>query len=124
MEKYALISTPGLPFKTVPCDDMPSLEWLQKKVGGYIETFSALGRIRDDLVMIVGEEGKINGSSFNIFATAAARLFADGIFEDFLFGTAILLKIGGSDGEELCGLDRNEIDSLLQKFKNGGMRCD
>ena len=104
MEKYALISTPGLPFKTVPCDDMPSLEWLQKKVGGYIETFSALGRIRDDLVMIVDEEGKFNGSSFNLFATAAARLFTDGIFEDFLFGTAILLKIGSSDGEELCGL--------------------
>lgn len=108
--KYALVANPGSPFKSIPCANVPSLEWLQEKVGGYIETVPVHNRIGSNLVMVVDEEGKYKDYTANLFATAATPLFAD-----FIFGTAVILR---EDGEDLIGFDYNEAKALLYKLNH------
>lgn len=108
--KYALVANPGSPFKVIPCADVPSLGWLQGKVGGYIEIVNVHGRIGSNLKMVIDEEGKYKDYTANLFATAATPLFAD-----FIFGTAVILRM---DGEDLIGFDYNEAKSILQRLNH------
>ena len=75
------------------------LENLQKIVGGYIEAIP----LRDDVVILVNEFGKIHGLDFNI-----PHPFTD---QDFLVGTLIVL---GVDGEEFSALP---IDFQMSTWK-------
>lgn len=109
--KYALVANPGAPFKAIPCADEPSLEWLQEKVGGYIETVPVLDSIGSNLVMVVDEDGKYKDYTPNLLATAAAPLH---IF-DFIVGTAVILQ---ADGDELRGFDYNETKAILHKLNH------
>lgn len=76
-----------------------SLENLQKIVGGYIEAIP----LREDVVILVNEFGKIQGLDFNI-----PHPFTD---QDFLVGTLIVL---GVDGEEFSDLP---IDFQMSTWK-------
>ena len=109
--RYALVAKPGSPFKTVPCADVPSLGWLQGKVGGYIEIVNVRSRIGSNLKMVIDEEGKYKDYTLNLFANAAAQLHCG----DFIVGTAVILR---EDGEDLIGFDYNEAKALLYKLNH------
>ena len=68
------------------CNISTTLENLQKTVGGYIETITF-----EDFVIIVNEEGKIQGLEPNML-----------IGMDMLVGTIIVI---GTKGEEFSDLD-------------------
>lgn len=74
-----------------------NLDWLQRTVGGYIESFHFPQPVAiDDEVfagMILNEEGKLHDLAINFTATLIARnggLPAD----DYIAGVAILFKRG------------------------------
>lgn len=71
-----------------------SLEALQEVVGGYIETLT----IRNGLVMVCNEEGKLNGSKPNRFVKG------DLIYGDFFFC--------GTDGEDFCDVPADVVPVL------------
>ena len=75
------------------------LEWMQKQVGGYIETVSCNGPI-----MIINEEGKINRLPVNTLAT---MIYGMG---DFIAGNTLLVKKKGSD---LVGLNEPESERVI-----------
>ncbi len=63
-----------------------TLEELQALVGGYIEVVA----LRDGRLLVLNEEGKLEGFPYNEQATALAR---DCLFPgDFIVGTAVLVS--------------------------------
>ena len=88
-------------FETGPFTEKENrLEWLQKQVGGYIETISLPG----DFVMILNEEGKINKLPLNHAATNIAVKV--GGYADLIVGDVLILK---ENGEEFTGMDKLEL---------------
>lgn len=85
-----------------------TLKSLQSQVGGNIECFTAKGNI----VAIVDEEGKCKNKPLNLNATALIRAFRR--FPDCLAGDMLL---AGSNGEELEGLEEEEIDRISRMYK-------
>jgi hypothetical protein len=77
------------------------LKSLQAVVGGHLETLTLPNRT----VMVLNEEGKMNGLPFNRF------LSRNGIDVDKLVGT---IFICGVKGEDFGSLSKAEIDSLLK----------
>lgn len=68
-------------------DTDPSLEWLQEKVGGYIESLTM-----PPLCMYVDEEFKLRDKPEpNIRATVIARAFRRIYGRDWIGGTAVLV---------------------------------
>ena len=72
---------------------------LQQLVDGYIEVV----RLKDGLIMVVDEEGKLKNKQPN-FKVAALR--------DTIVGNAIFC---GEDGEDFADIDEHDL-SLLQTF--------
>ena len=68
----------------------PTLENLQRTVGGYIEAAAVMVLKGQTIAILCNEEGRINGSRFNMKAQG-----------DFLFGDIIVC---GVDGEEITDL--------------------
>lgn len=64
-----------------------SLEELQDFVEGYIEVV----RLKDDKIMVVNEEGKLNGLPFNVGATLAYNE-GTGRYDDIILGNALVCK--------------------------------
>lgn len=60
-----------------------SLEELQTIVDGHIEVL----RLTDEQIMIVNEEGKLNGLSFNAKAT---RMVREAGYDDFIVGDVLV----------------------------------
>lgn len=83
------------------------LEWMQKQVGGYIETIS----LPDDFVMIIDEEGKIKGLPLNHSASRIAVKF--GHLKDLIVGDALILK---ENGEEFAGMSMAELCKWLRRI--------
>lgn len=89
----ALRKRPGEAWEEVEIEN--TLEALQAEVGGYIETVTLLS----DLVIIVNEEGRINGMRFNMNLCGMQ-----------LFGTILAV---GVDGDEFCDVPDQRIKDIL-----------
>ena len=74
------------------------LHILQNLVGGYIEVYP----IREDLLLIIDEEGKLKDKPMNFF-----------IPNDYIAGTAIFV---GKDGEDFtdCPYTVGEIEEIIE----------
>ena len=85
-----------------------SLQNLQKIVGGYIEALP----LRDDVVILVNEFGKIQGLDFNI-----PHPFTD---KDFLVGTLIVLGVHGEEfGDLPSDFEMSTWKEILAKRRKG-----
>lgn len=71
----------------------PTLDWLQKQVGGYIEVAAVC--LHGKLRMVVNEEGLLQELPLNATATDLYRGTSN------IVGTAVVLKQHGSDLEPL-----------------------
>ena len=89
----ALRKRPGEAWEEVKIEN--TLEALQREVGGYIETISLLS----DLVLIVNEEGRINGMRFNMSLCGMQ-----------LFGTILAV---GFKGDEFCDIPGKHLKDIL-----------
>lgn len=79
-----VIMTDGIALKTEPKNGTDfSLEEMQKIVGGYIEIL----RLGSELIMVVNEEGKLNGLGFNAKATILARAAG---YDDYIVGDVLV----------------------------------
>lgn len=88
-------------------NDIPGLEQLQAYVGGNIEVVPSM--FGDDVLILVNEEGKLDGLRYNEVASLALR--SDLL--DMLVGDAVLVK---AVGDELCGFDEDEKNSIIDKI--------
>lgn len=97
--KYIAVIYPGDTMKTyvIQDDRTPTLEWLQKQVGGHIEIVRLRG-IWPRIVMVVNEEGLLFGLQKN---EAASDLY-DGL----IVGNAIVMAEKGCD---LVGMERDDL---------------
>lgn len=84
---------PGEAWEQVEIEN--TLEALQAEVGGYIETVTLLS----DLVLIVNEEGRINGMRFNVNLCGMQ-----------LFGTILAV---GVNGDEFCDIPGTHLQDIL-----------
>lgn len=62
------------------------LDELKRFVGGFIE----IVRINDKQIMVVNEEGKLNGLPYNSLATEALILAYQGRVDDYIVGDVLL----------------------------------
>ena len=62
------------------------LDELKRFVGGFIE----IVRINDKQIMVVNEEGKLNGLPYNSLATEALILAHQGRVDDYIVGNVLL----------------------------------
>lgn len=65
-----------------------NLQELQSIVGGYIQILE----LKDDKLMIVNEEGKVNGLDFNFRATSLALHSGAISSNDYIVGDVIICK--------------------------------
>lgn len=65
------------------------LKELQEMVGGYIEV---VYNLPDNKIMIVNEEGKLGGESFNFFATNLALYNRSIATDDCIVGNVVVLN--------------------------------
>lgn len=75
-------------------EESPSLEELQKLVGGYIEVVNVIFN-GNSSQMIINEEGKLNVLPYNAIATKILQQTAKNkgyINLDYIVGTAIILE--------------------------------
>lgn len=89
----ALRKRPGEAWEEVEIEN--TLEALQAEVGGYIETVAILS----DLVLVVNEEGRINGMRFNMELCGM-----------HLFGTILAV---GYKGDNLCDVPETHLKDIL-----------
>ena len=89
----ALRKRPGADWEVVEIEN--TLEALQAEVGGYIETVTILS----DLVLVVNEEGAINGMRFNMSLCGLQ-----------LFGTILAV---GFKGDEFCDIPCQHLKDIL-----------
>ena len=66
-----------------------NLNELQEMVGGYIEV---VYNLPDNKIMIVNEDGKLEGESFNFFATNLALYNRSIATDDCIVGNAVVLN--------------------------------
>ena len=81
--------------------DEITLEMLQKMVEGWIEAILPFENSK--FVMILNEEGKINGLEPNL-----------NLIYDTIVGNVVIIK---ADGEDFTGLNDDEIKEALQYLK-------
>lgn len=105
MSWYVILRTDGTVEmrKTEAEDGVLTLRELQNAVGGHIEV---CGTRVPETVMIVNEEGKLDGLGVNVKATK----MLGGVFLDIIVGDAAIVK---EDGEELIGMTESEIAEVL-----------
>jgi len=92
----ALKITSGGTTSLIDLDEADSLSQMQAAVGGYIEILS----LREDLSMVLDEEGKLKGRPCNDVAIQLTRQYAVPLQSgDFIVGDVLLIGTD-SDGEE------------------------
>lgn len=101
MLKGILIKSDG-DYQVIDYED--SLDFLHNVVGGYIEYVP----IKDNICMIINEEGKLKGLDINDIATSLIS------FNDFIVGNVLI--VGVKDGEDIS-LSDSQIEMLLNKIK-------
>lgn len=84
----------------------PTLEQLQKLVGGYIQTCAPLELREQNIELLVDEEGLLKGLQPN------AKLYPF-----FYVGNAVFV---GVDGEELVGLTSEQIEFIVDWLEGLG----
>ena len=88
------------------------LPHLQAQVGGYIENVGD-----GELVMILNEEGKLEGLPRNEKATALAKAKHMIKDTDYIAGDVL---IAGHGGDEIRLFDREESEKIFDELKAGG----
>lgn len=110
MSRYILTIPPEGPLQFIQTEDeRPTLERLQRLVGGYIEPVKMHGRIAaalPKLTMLVNEEGMIRHLAPNWSAT----LFAGS--KRPLYGTAVVVA---SKDDDYCTLTEDDVDIILDQ---------
>lgn len=100
----ALYKLPGERVEDLEVEN--TLEALQKLVQGYIEPVT----IKDDLVLIVNEEGRLRDMQPNFWIT---------ILEDVVVGPAVFV---GQDGSEFTDISDQDADWLIRLFEEAEER--
>lgn len=101
-----LVKQPGRPLQlgAIPNE----LHAFQEAVDGYIEAVP----LRPDLVMIVNEEGKLNGMQYNF------RINLNG-YEDMIFGPCLIVGVDGEDFTD-CPLSQEDLQDYFDGLKEEG----
>ena len=89
-----------------------SLETMQEIVGGYIEFF----QIRHDILLVINEEGKINGLDEN-FAIISFPNNRESILHDIICGNGFFVS---SKGEEFESLNEEQERFIHSSFNLDG----
>ena len=116
IDRYAIVVAPGEEPVLLHCfpDDSLELKEMQKIVEGYIETVpTALAKewSREEgvgTVLIVNDEGKLQGLQLNRWATDISALR-----NDVIMGNAILM---GTKGEDFIGLTKEAAENIAEKW--------
>ena len=98
-----LLKEPKQPLRSLVIDG--SLKTLQDLVGGNIEPITLNGRT----VLLVNEEGKLNGLEPNFFL--AAR-------NDMIVGTALFVGVKGEEFTDISAEDANTIGTFMTYLIN------
>lgn len=110
-DKYAIVMPIGKEPILLHCDEDGTLDLkeLQGIVGGYIETVSTMfRRYGAPIVLIVNEEGKLQGLEPNRAASACID------YQDIICGNAILMQ---AKGENLVGFDKSTAERICGSLK-------
>ena len=86
-------------------DGVLPLEALQGAVGGWIECWWLGDAGFPDLDLVINEEGKLDGLSFNVVATRLSGIFARG---DCIVGDAVVCRHG--DANSIGLTDKDELE--------------
>ena len=110
MSRYILTIPPEGPLQFIQTEDeRPTLERLQRLVGGYIEPVKMHGRILRSLPklrMLLNEEGVMK----NLPPNWSATLFS--VCRYPLYGTAVVVA---ADGDDYRTLTQEEVDIILDQ---------
>ena len=90
-----------------PDNEEFELEDLQNFVGGYIETVPTY--FDNDVILLVNEEGKLKGLSYNEVASAIQHFTR----ADLLCGDAVLVRV---DGEDFDGFDEERKEFIMNSI--------
>lgn len=116
MDRYAIVVAPGDEPVLLHCHpgDSLDLKEMQKIVEGHIETVPTVlakewSREEDvGTVLIVNEEGKLQGLRVNQWATDISALY-----NDVIVGNAILM---GTTEEDFIGLTKEAAENIVKKW--------
>lgn len=101
-----LVKQPG---KQLQLGAIPNtLHAFQEAVGGYIEAIP----LRPDLVMIVNEEGKLNGMQYNFRIDM-------GSYWDMIFGPCLIVGVDGENFTD-CPLSQEDLQDYFDGLKEEG----
>ena len=116
IDRYAIVAVPGEKPILLQCfpGDSLKLKTLQQIVCGYIETVPTVlakewsGEEGVGTVLIVNDEGKLQGLQLNRWATDISALYNDAIM-----GNAVLM---GVRGEEFIGLTEEAAKNIVKRW--------
>ncbi len=94
-------------------DGVLQLEALQGAVGGWIECWWLGDAGFPDLDLVINEEGKLDGLSFNVVATRLSGIFARG---DCIVGDAVVCRHGDANSIGLTDKDELELRRRLAEM--------
>ena len=94
-------------------DGVLQLEALQGAVGGWIECWWLGDAGFPDLDLVINEEGKRDGLSFNVVATRLSGIFARG---DCIVGDAVVCRHGDANSIGLTDKDELELRRRLAEM--------
>ena len=97
----------------VDADGILPLETLQGAVGGWIECWWLGDAGFPDLDLVINEEGKLDGLSFNVVATRLSGIFARG---DCIVGDAVVCRHGDANSIGLTDKDELELRRRLAEM--------
>ena len=94
-------------------DGIITLDALQGAVGGWIECWWLGDAGFPDLDLVINEEGKLDGLSFNVVATRLSGIFARG---DCIVGDAVVCRHGDANSIGLTDKDELELRRRLAEM--------
>ena len=97
----------------VDADGILPLETLQGAVGGWIECWWLGDAGFPDLDLVINEEGKLDGLSFNVVATRLSGIFARG---DCIVGDTVVCRHGDANSIGLTDKDELELRRRLAEM--------
>ena len=120
--KYIRIDTSGTVDVLDGVGEKPSLEWMQEKVGGYVERV-VIPKCEADMIDMYGDEEALikEDSVYNrvasIFANRALVYTPADCYEYNLFGAFVLVGYNeNKDGDmEWCWLTDSQVSAVLDK---------